>query len=147
MNFPSRKICLMFTFRNYIDTMNVWIQLNKSDFEVTPFSARNILFFGHHFIWPAVSPVQYPAVECVKLQCALESVCLQQMIWLSFDALSFWHLCISAANNVNSSSQRFDCLHIAMPMACDKEEHLSTNQIDMLQAYLHRIMKTAVRYL
>lgn len=44
--------------------------------------------------WPAISPTECAAAECFKLKCASESVCLQQMIWLSFDAQSLSDICV-----------------------------------------------------
>lgn len=75
--------------------------------------------------WLAISPVQslccrgmFKAEMCIGV-CLFAADDLPKL-WC---AVTFWHLCISAVNNVNSFSEHFDYLHIAVPMACDREEH------------------------
>lgn len=73
----------------------------------------------------AISPVQslccrgmFKAAMCIGV-CLFAAADLPKL-WC---AVTFWHLYISAVNNVNSFSEHFDYLHIAVPMACDREEH------------------------
>lgn len=95
-----------------------WSHLSKC-MQATYYSASITSF------WLAISPAQslcccgmFKAKMCIGI-CLFAADDLPKL-WC---AVTFWHLCISALNNVNSFSEHFDYLHKTVPMACDREEH------------------------
>lgn len=112
----------------------------------SPFSSRNVLFFPHWFIWLT----QSNWACCCGM--SLTAVCAGVCLFAADDLTELW--CAVTLPFVYFSSEQCKLIFWTLwllehPSARGmwQRRALSTNQIDMLQAYLHKIMKTAVRYL